>query len=368
MKRGEKKGLSTVITTLIIIGLSLAAIIIIWVVIRNIVETGSQQVELGKYTVDMKIQKVGESLSGTNVTIKRNAGQGQVTGVKIIISDGISETSFDQKMPIEELETKTFSVNYTGIVKTVSVAPIIKSGDKESTEDIASTLKLSGYDSAKNLPGLVSWWRMEGNANDEMGRNDGALVGNPQLVDGKYGKAYNFSGTGSDYINLPDNPSLRLEGSNTSILLWFKLNNDATGQIPLFFKGGSGCSDSGSSPGYCLGLEEGISNFRINARTNGFGLTTNEIIQKNVWSNIASTTNLTSLPGTITWRAYLNGNLNKTYSRINVPNFNSTGVIPQIGSDDNFHAMYGIIDELMIFNRTLSDQEIQVLYSLDLSN
>ena len=43
-----------------------------------------------------------------------------------------------------------------------------------------------------------------------------------------------------------------------------------------------------------------------------------------------------------------------------------------IDNDVNFGAQYesfaGTIDEVMIFNRTLSAQEIQALYNLDLSN
>lgn len=374
MKRGNNRGLSGVVTTLILISLSLVAIVIIWVVIKNIIESGSEKVELGQYTLDMKIQKVLENNNGTNVTIKRNAGQGQLTGVKIIISDGINTYSFDQKnIAFNELETKTFVLNYTGIVKSVSVSPIVKTGNSESAQNTLDTLDFSGYDAVKNLPSLVSWYRFEGNANDEMGRNHGALVGNPQLVDGKYGKAYNFTGYTIDYISLLDNPSLRLETSNMSIYVWFKINNDAFDQIPLFFKGGGQCNSQGSTPGYCFGLHQSGSNFNLKMAYRGFASNTGAYIPTGVLYNLAGTTNVTTNATNIniTWNLYLDGKLNKTTSKNNMINEASTGIAPLIMKDDSGSVPSGgagIIDELMIFNRTLSAQEIQALYNLDLNN
>ena len=218
MKRGKKRGLSGVVTTLILISLSLVAIIIIWIVIRNIVESGSEQVELGQYTLDMEIQKVVENSTGTSVTIQRNAGQGQLTGVKIIISDGTNIYQYDQKnIVFNELETKTFVLNYIGIVKTVSVSPIVKSGNSEQAQNPVDTSEYSNYNAIKAMPGLVSWWRMEGNANDEMGLNDGnfsTLYAPPPLVNGKIGKAYEFITIDQPMIKVTDSASLQLENSN----------------------------------------------------------------------------------------------------------------------------------------------------------
>src|SRR5262249_48172926 len=41
-------------------------------------------------------------------------------------------------------------------------------------------------------PGLVSWWRGEGNANDAQGGNNGALVGGVSYAPGKVGQAFSF--------------------------------------------------------------------------------------------------------------------------------------------------------------------------------
>ena len=56
----HKKGLSTVITTLIIILLVLVAVGIIWVVVRNTVEEGVSQIDFGSecLKVDVKATAV----------------------------------------------------------------------------------------------------------------------------------------------------------------------------------------------------------------------------------------------------------------------------------------------------------------------
>src|SRR3989344_6893407 len=205
MKKGDKRGLSGVVTTLIIILLSLVAVVTIWVVIRNIVESGSEQIQLGQYTVDLDLQKAVSIPAGTQVTVTRKPGQGAMSGLKFIVSDGVNSYIYDQKdITLNELETKTFTINHTGPIKSVSVAPLIKTGTTDTAQNVVDDMKFSSYEAAKGMNGLVSWWRFEENANDEMGLNNGILSDPaPQLVDGKYGKAYKFTSS-SDYLSIID--------------------------------------------------------------------------------------------------------------------------------------------------------------------
>ena len=50
-----KKGLSTVVTTMIIIALSLAAIAMVWVVVNNLISNSSEKIDLGRTTVGLEI-------------------------------------------------------------------------------------------------------------------------------------------------------------------------------------------------------------------------------------------------------------------------------------------------------------------------
>ena len=55
--------------------------------------------------------------------------------------------------------------------------------------------------------GLISWWRAEGNANDAVSLNNGALVGGVTFADGEVGTAFDLDGS-SQYVDVPDSPSL----------------------------------------------------------------------------------------------------------------------------------------------------------------
>ena len=92
----KKKGMSGVITTLIIILLVFVAIAIIWVVIKNVIIKGTSQVELsGKCReVDLTVKRVVVEAAGDNewdnydITLSRGASGENSTGVKFVLSNG----------------------------------------------------------------------------------------------------------------------------------------------------------------------------------------------------------------------------------------------------------------------------------------
>ncbi|MEK6906639.1 MAG: putative metal-binding motif-containing protein, partial [Nanoarchaeota archaeon] len=55
--------------------------------------------------------------------------------------------------------------------------------------------------SLTSMNGLVSWWRLNGNANDEMGMNNGVVLGAVWNATGRFGGGYEFDGI-DDYINM----------------------------------------------------------------------------------------------------------------------------------------------------------------------
>ena len=84
------KGLSAVVTTLIIILLVLVAVGIVWVVVRGVVDQGSEQLELSSRCLAIDLEAVsvvpvsGEDGNYT-VTLKRNAGGEDLGGVKVTL-------------------------------------------------------------------------------------------------------------------------------------------------------------------------------------------------------------------------------------------------------------------------------------------
>ncbi|GIU68270.1 MAG: hypothetical protein KatS3mg001_586 [Candidatus Pacearchaeota archaeon] len=113
MYQKNKRGLSAVVTTLLIILLTIIAIGIIWVVIRNLVEQGSEQIDITTQCAAIQLEFVsvnpvaGETGNYT-VTLRRGAGGGDIGGVKVVLFNGTTSTGvLDFGSKINQLETKS---------------------------------------------------------------------------------------------------------------------------------------------------------------------------------------------------------------------------------------------------------------------
>ena len=144
----EKRGLSGVVTTIIIILLALVAIGIIWGVVKNLAQKGSEQIELGQFSLDLQIKKVQvENENVTVIVVKRNAGEGNFVGMNFVFSDGQNSEIIRQNTSLQELEEKTFTFTLTKIstsnLKIVSVAPIYElSSGKEKQGNTVATFEV----------------------------------------------------------------------------------------------------------------------------------------------------------------------------------------------------------------------------------
>jgi len=108
MRGNNKRGLSTVIITLIIILLSLVAVGIVWTVVSNILSEGSLEIGLGRFTLSLDISKAYIENENIVVDVKRNAGEGELVKIKFILSDGINSEIVELDSNIKELETGRF--------------------------------------------------------------------------------------------------------------------------------------------------------------------------------------------------------------------------------------------------------------------
>jgi len=144
-----KRGLSTIVSTLLILLLVFVAIGILWVVVRNVIQGGTEQVSLGKFTLDLAIEKVTIAGNSLSVKVKRNPGAGTFTGLNFILDDGDDTEVFQVKnLTMGEYSVRTFSVPLQNLVaanvQKVEIAPIftLESG-KEVVGDIKDTYTIS---------------------------------------------------------------------------------------------------------------------------------------------------------------------------------------------------------------------------------
>lgn len=121
----NKKGLSTIVTTLIIILLVLVAIGIIWVVIRGVIEQGTTQIDVNTKCIgtDVRATSVNcDALGRCVVQLKRNQGTEEIGGVKLIFHNSTNTTSSASSAVLEgfsndiTLLSTQASINVTGVL------------------------------------------------------------------------------------------------------------------------------------------------------------------------------------------------------------------------------------------------------------
>ena len=116
----NKQGMSAVVTTLIIILLVIVALGIIWVVVKNVIQSGVEQVEWAEKCRPVEIQavKINETTTpGTyDVTLSRTGMGDDITGIKLLFANSTTYGSIVEfGIAIPQLETKT-EVIVAGII------------------------------------------------------------------------------------------------------------------------------------------------------------------------------------------------------------------------------------------------------------
>jgi uncharacterized protein (TIGR02145 family) len=206
--------------------------------------------------------------------------------------------------------------------------------------------------------GLIGWWPFNGNANDESGNGNNGTVNGATLTTDRFGlsnKAYSFN---SNYISVPHNSLFNFETNNSvTVSLWFNTTNKV-GSVFVQKQSGVGATQNGFNVGF------------LNSNTNLAGIsqkatgsmsiisTPSSIINSNTWYHLVYVFNngVASL--------YVNGQLilNQTDPGSQVGN-SITDLIFGYGLPSNNAYYNGKLDDIAIYNRALTQQEITNLYS-----
>jgi hypothetical protein len=202
--------------------------------------------------------------------------------------------------------------------------------------------------------GLVSWWTGNGDANDSSDGNHGTLQNGAGLASGMVGQAFLLDGI-NDFVSVPDNANLDITNAIT-IDAWI---NPTKGGVTILDKTGSGDS---ANYRFFFGLADQASDFRLgfwNGST--FVLATNSI-PNDQFSHVAMTlSHTTGIDTANVLKIYINGGLDSTHSIA----FGAANDGPlRIGSDIIGRYFQGTIDEVELFNRELSQSEIQQIYNV----
>lgn len=256
--------------------------------------------------------------------------------------------------------------NFTGFIDEPKVYAYVRSAD-EIKQDYLNQNALRGAavhfgpDYSYLSDGLVGFWRMDegsGNANDSSGNlNTLTNVNTTTYTGGKYGNGADYESGSSQYHYIADNEELSITGDMT-ISAW--INPESVTASTLFDIAGKW---DGSNESYLLSQYGDEIRLYIDSSSN-YETTDSTNLSTGTWYHVAASYNST----TQTVNLFVNGELQTS---------TTTGTIPssigddagrfQTGAEDstttaaNFYD--GIVDNVMLHNRTLTPREIQGLYN-----
>jgi hypothetical protein len=199
-------------------------------------------------------------------------------------------------------------------------------------------------------PGLVGWWSFnEGSgtvAGDSSGNGKTGIINGATWVDGKYGKALDFTGV-NNYVDVLD-PQFNTQSQGT-ISLWFKVSSlTAENTLLSYFENWNNylflyITDSGQI----------MVRFVISGVSTTYPVASG--IQTGNWYQLVVVQDGVSLKGYLNAVAQTPRTTTNWFANIGLTSSSDI----RIGRIAVFATLQGIIDEARIYNRALSQTEIQ---------
>ncbi|WP_396142468.1 LamG-like jellyroll fold domain-containing protein [Flavobacterium sp.] len=204
--------------------------------------------------------------------------------------------------------------------------------------------------------GLVGYWPFSGNANDQSGNSNNGIVNGATLTTDRFGNinsAYNFVKTNNNYIQM-NNTVGNFGTSDFSISVWFLTTDNISSHI-INKRFSQSWGNYWELTKFLFGINETNNDLNYNFIIN------NQPQTPNVWYNLIITRNGTSI------KYYINGLLYQTITTTVINNISNTSnlvigaVLTPLSGVLQSHD--GKIDDIGIWNRELTQQEITNMYN-----
>jgi len=223
--------------------------------------------------------------------------------------------------------------------------------------------------------GLISYWSFDGDANDKFGTNNATVV-NAVLTNGVKGvanTAYYFDGS-TAYLNIGNVGNLSFVNAGTdtafSVSCWVKTASAASQTLLAKINNLNNSAEYtfsiSESPAFSTVLvlakkpTAGLSDYLLNQSTT--------LITSNAWNHVVVTYNASKL--NIGISLYINGVLSE-YTTGNYGTYTGMGATTasaRIGEWQylgGYQLMKGIIDEMRVYGRVLTSNEVSIIYAIE---
>lgn len=325
----NKKSQINIIVVVLLILITIVAIVVLWNIFNPLVKEKSKEINTDALSTNLEIKEAGVFLTGASkVTVTRTSGEEKIDELRFIFYDenGNSHSEGVAENLLSAMESKTYFFSpFSDIskIKKISVFPVFsgKLGIGSSIES-GQILQIPS--------GLVSWWRLNSDFSDYLLKNNGQGIGQLSFAEDEGRKAVSFN---SGYVDFSNNPSLDLS-KDFAISLWIKSSSK---NQEVLRKGSN----------YKISIDK---NGRVDFSYSGSGIIKNKgsnfEISDGKWHHLVITNLM----------MYVDSNPDKILSIHENLDKNPESLI--LGK--NFK---GFADEVMIFNESLSFDQVKGLFN-----
>ena len=247
-------------------------------------------------------------------------------------------------------------------LRLVDLDPGLEAGSYSFTTVFGAIGSTGDQAAPKPIPppeGMVGWWPGDGNANDIIGGNDGTLTGDAIFAPGMVDQGFSLDGTG-DFVVVPDSPNLNITGDVT-VDLWARRAVFGTPSPAMALtKGANSLGGADAPTAFFLGFsssDEVIGGFERADGSNA--VLTGPVVADTSFHHYAYVRSGDA------HNLFVDGVIATGDSFTGRPG--NTSEIPlAIGAwadETGFLSFFGgVIDEVEIFDRALSEAEIRAIY------
>jgi hypothetical protein len=287
--------------------------------------------------------------TSANLTVKFLASAGNFYSPLVIGNISVTEFRNDTILPTITFENPTPSNNsYTKNSVTI-VANVSDSSGQNGSSFIDFDRSLIGYWSfdSYNSTGIY-----DNSSYGNFGTFTGTGFGSSHISQGARGNGLSFDGS-DDYVSIGDLPLFEFkENENFSVFVWIKVLN-TTGVKGIVYKGAPG----GATPGWHISMSGNRFYSQVQVGSTRVGTTTSAcVINSNEWYLVGAVFNRNE--NAIN---YINANSCQSYDISSVNGDLASNIVLNLGLFSNY--FNGSMDDVMIFNRSLSQSEINALYN-----
>jgi hypothetical protein len=361
----ERKGLSDVVTTVLVILLALAAVVLVWTFVRPLFENLGGNINAESFTTTLNVQKA-EIIDGVKgaVVVQQGSGSGKISKVKIVLSAADGSTQVvDKDVSLSPLQAVRLDFPLTIKPARVDVYPVFTTSSG-STQVSSSASTLASFDNS--YENLIAYYPFDGDAKDAISGIVGtASSGASYDSSGKFGSTLKLV-TADDSVSIVDNRLNFYPNFDFTISVWIeKVTLSSTETYRIVNKLSSNLSGT-DYRGYNLDIASDSLRFEICPSTcNGVIFSGVSSQLKPGFNNIVAVANLATSNKNVA--IYINGEQKSSVtitqgigSPINVKDL-FIGKPSRLSGISGENSFTGKIDELRIYNRALTADEIKLL-------